>query len=233
MKLRAAWQHDFPDMPPLRQDERRRAGEDSPAAETEYRRTEVALEHHADRERLFSAAVESPNDAIATETLDGVSRAESGVRAPVRLQRRRRRPEHRHCRAEGRAPRRATSWEGRSGAGGPFRDGWLRGRYVRRGVGSAGQIAGRSNGGCLLGRATSATNRRSGFHAEIEERRRFRDLAGSDPATDRKGNCSGQPERMGHPGGSDPKRCRTQRGRFFIIPTISSDATRCAWRGGR
>ena len=38
----------------------------------EHRRTEAALEHHADRERLFSAAVESSNDAIATETLDGV-----------------------------------------------------------------------------------------------------------------------------------------------------------------
>jgi PAS domain S-box-containing protein len=38
----------------------------------EHRRTEAALERHADRERLFSAAVESSNDAIATETLDGV-----------------------------------------------------------------------------------------------------------------------------------------------------------------
>jgi PAS domain-containing protein len=38
----------------------------------EHRRTEAALEHHADRERLFSAAVRSSNDAIATETLDGV-----------------------------------------------------------------------------------------------------------------------------------------------------------------
>ncbi|HEY2137305.1 MAG TPA: PAS domain S-box protein [Xanthobacteraceae bacterium] len=41
--------------------------------ETEERqRTETALERHADRERLFSAAVESSDDAIVTKTLDGV-----------------------------------------------------------------------------------------------------------------------------------------------------------------
>lgn len=37
-----------------------------------HRRTEAALERHADRERLFSAAVESSNDAIVTMTLDGI-----------------------------------------------------------------------------------------------------------------------------------------------------------------
>jgi len=35
------------------------------------RRTEAALVHHAERERLFSAAVESSNDAIITMSLDG------------------------------------------------------------------------------------------------------------------------------------------------------------------
>jgi PAS domain S-box-containing protein len=38
----------------------------------EHRRTEAARDHHAERERLFSAAVESSNDAIITMSLDGV-----------------------------------------------------------------------------------------------------------------------------------------------------------------
>ena len=37
----------------------------------DHRRTEVARDHYAARERLFSAAVESSNDAIITESLDG------------------------------------------------------------------------------------------------------------------------------------------------------------------
>jgi PAS domain S-box-containing protein len=37
----------------------------------EHRRTEAARDHHAERERLFSAAVESSNDAIITMSLDG------------------------------------------------------------------------------------------------------------------------------------------------------------------
>src|SRR6266566_6165275 len=37
----------------------------------EHRRTEAARDHHAARERLFSAAVESSNDAIITTSLDG------------------------------------------------------------------------------------------------------------------------------------------------------------------
>lgn len=37
----------------------------------EHRRTEAARVHHAERERLFSAAVESSNDAIITMSLDG------------------------------------------------------------------------------------------------------------------------------------------------------------------
>ena len=37
----------------------------------EHRRTEVARDHHAERERLFTAAVESSNDAIITMSLDG------------------------------------------------------------------------------------------------------------------------------------------------------------------
>jgi PAS domain S-box-containing protein len=37
----------------------------------EHRRTETARDHYAARERLFSAAVESSNDAIITESLDG------------------------------------------------------------------------------------------------------------------------------------------------------------------
>jgi len=37
----------------------------------EHRRTEAARDHHAARERLFSAAVESSNDAIVTKSLDG------------------------------------------------------------------------------------------------------------------------------------------------------------------
>ncbi len=37
----------------------------------EHRRTEAARERHAEREHLFSAAVESSNDAIITQSLDG------------------------------------------------------------------------------------------------------------------------------------------------------------------
>ena len=37
----------------------------------EHRRTIAARDHHAERERLFSAAVESSNDAIITTALDG------------------------------------------------------------------------------------------------------------------------------------------------------------------
>ena len=37
----------------------------------EHRRTEAARDHHAERERLFSAAFESSNDAIITMSLDG------------------------------------------------------------------------------------------------------------------------------------------------------------------
>ena len=37
----------------------------------DHRRTEAARDHHAERERLFSAAVESSNDAIITKSLDG------------------------------------------------------------------------------------------------------------------------------------------------------------------
>ena len=37
----------------------------------EHRRTGAARDHHAERERLFSAAVESSNDAIITTSLDG------------------------------------------------------------------------------------------------------------------------------------------------------------------
>jgi PAS domain S-box-containing protein len=37
----------------------------------EHRRTEAARDHYAARERLFSAAVESSNDAVVTEALDG------------------------------------------------------------------------------------------------------------------------------------------------------------------
>jgi PAS domain S-box-containing protein len=37
----------------------------------EHRRTEAARDHHAARERLFSAAVESSNDAVVTMSLDG------------------------------------------------------------------------------------------------------------------------------------------------------------------
>ncbi|MFK4511461.1 PAS domain S-box protein [Bradyrhizobium daqingense] len=38
----------------------------------EHRRTEVARSHHAARERLFSAAVESSDDAIVMQTLDAI-----------------------------------------------------------------------------------------------------------------------------------------------------------------
>ncbi|WP_245334179.1 PAS domain-containing protein, partial [Bradyrhizobium guangdongense] len=38
----------------------------------EHRRTEAARSHHAARERLFSAAVESSDDAIVMQTLDAV-----------------------------------------------------------------------------------------------------------------------------------------------------------------
>jgi PAS domain S-box-containing protein len=38
----------------------------------EHRRTEAARAHHAERERLFSAAVEASNDAIITESPDGI-----------------------------------------------------------------------------------------------------------------------------------------------------------------
>jgi len=38
---------------------------------SEHRRTIAARDHHAERERLFSAAVESSNDAIITMSLDG------------------------------------------------------------------------------------------------------------------------------------------------------------------
>ncbi len=37
----------------------------------EHRRTEAARDHHAERERLFASAVESSNDAIVTQSLDG------------------------------------------------------------------------------------------------------------------------------------------------------------------
>jgi PAS domain S-box-containing protein len=37
----------------------------------EYRRSEAARDHHAARERLFSSAVESSNDAVVTLSLDG------------------------------------------------------------------------------------------------------------------------------------------------------------------
>jgi len=37
----------------------------------EHRRTEAARDHYAERERLFTAAVESSNDAIITESIDG------------------------------------------------------------------------------------------------------------------------------------------------------------------
>jgi PAS domain S-box-containing protein len=37
----------------------------------DHRRTEAARDHHAARERLFSAAVESSNDAVVTLSLDG------------------------------------------------------------------------------------------------------------------------------------------------------------------
>jgi PAS domain S-box-containing protein len=37
----------------------------------EHRRTEAERDHHAARERIFSAAVESSNDAIITKSLDG------------------------------------------------------------------------------------------------------------------------------------------------------------------
>jgi PAS domain S-box-containing protein len=37
----------------------------------EHHRTEAARDHHAARERIFSAAVESSNDAIITKSLDG------------------------------------------------------------------------------------------------------------------------------------------------------------------
>ncbi|SHG41766.1 PAS domain S-box protein [Bradyrhizobium erythrophlei] len=37
----------------------------------EHRRTEAARDHYAARERLFSAAVESSNDAVITKSLDG------------------------------------------------------------------------------------------------------------------------------------------------------------------
>jgi len=37
----------------------------------EHRRTEAARDHYAERERLFSAAVESSNDAIVTKSIDG------------------------------------------------------------------------------------------------------------------------------------------------------------------
>ena len=39
---------------------------------SEHRRTEAELEHHTDRERIFSAAVQSSEDAIVTMTLDGL-----------------------------------------------------------------------------------------------------------------------------------------------------------------
>jgi PAS domain S-box-containing protein len=38
----------------------------------EHRRTEAARDHHAARERIFSAAVESSNDAVVTYSLDGM-----------------------------------------------------------------------------------------------------------------------------------------------------------------
>jgi PAS domain S-box-containing protein len=38
----------------------------------EHRRTEAALSHHAERERLFSAAIESSDDAIVMQSLEGV-----------------------------------------------------------------------------------------------------------------------------------------------------------------
>ncbi len=38
----------------------------------DHRRTEAARDHYASRERIFSAAVESSNDAIVTKSLDGM-----------------------------------------------------------------------------------------------------------------------------------------------------------------
>ena len=38
----------------------------------DHRRTELARDHYAARERLFSAAVESSNDAIVTKSIDGI-----------------------------------------------------------------------------------------------------------------------------------------------------------------
>ena len=38
----------------------------------EHRRTEAARDHHATRERIFSAAVESSNDSVVTYTLEGI-----------------------------------------------------------------------------------------------------------------------------------------------------------------
>jgi hypothetical protein len=37
----------------------------------EHRRIGAACDHHAERERLFSTAVESSNDAVVTLSLDG------------------------------------------------------------------------------------------------------------------------------------------------------------------
>ena len=75
----------------------------------EHRRTEAELERHADRERLFSAAVQSSNDAITTLTLDNIVTGWNSGRGPaVRLEQHGGvRPQHRPDRTQGSARRSA------------------------------------------------------------------------------------------------------------------------------
>ena len=85
----------------------------------EHRRTEVARDHYAARERLFSAAVESSNDAIVTKSLDGIITGwNPAAERTVRLCRQRSgRQKHRPDRAAEPAARRCmTSCAGSAGA---------------------------------------------------------------------------------------------------------------------
>ena len=209
------------------------------------RQAATERDRHTERERLFSAVVESSNDAIITKALDGTITAwNRGRRAAVRIYRcGSGRPAHRHHRSArparrgARYPRPRRPAVKRSSNTRPCAraQGRQTRSHVSLGVSPIRSATGEIIGASKIARDISESKRtQQALSQEIEERQRiFETSQDLILVTDTKGNVrSGQPEFDDHPGIRARGNDRAQRGRIHPSRRSREHARRkCARRG--